>query len=217
VATALRVFEGARRVAQSTAYRDGLIEVQDAASQACVLATPVPAEGTILDYCAGGGGKALALAARASRSVMVHDISARRMQDIPARAARAGVDLPIWQGNPQDQFDLVFCDAPCSGSGTWRRAPGAKWALTEAALADYCTAQRAVITAAVPLVREGGALVYATCSLLREENADQVSWILDRFPEFLLETQVQSIPGDPGDGFFYAVFRQQGASGSTNG
>lgn len=202
---ALRVGDGARRVAQSAAYRDGLVEIQDAASQAAVLATPVPDAGRVLDYCAGGGGKALALAARSGAEVHVHDIAAARMKDIPPRAARAGVDLPVWQAG-QGGFDLVFCDAPCSGSGTWRRAPEAKWALTPERLAGYVAAQQEVLRAALPLVRPGGVLVYATCSILPVENADQVGWMAETCPVARLRRQAQLLPNAPGDGFFYAIF-----------
>lgn len=209
VETALRVTVGARQVARSAAYLDGTVEVQDAASQSCVLAVPVPAEGGILDYCAGGGGKALALAARTRAQVHVHDISPRRMQDIPARAERAGVHLPHWTGRNPDRFAMVFCDAPCSGSGTWRRTPEAKWALNEASLAAYCAAQRDVLGQAAGLVQDGGALVYATCSVLPDENTAQTDWFGAQFPEFTLESRRQTLPDAPGDGFFHAVFRKR--------
>ncbi|WP_424974587.1 RsmB/NOP family class I SAM-dependent RNA methyltransferase [Dinoroseobacter sp. S124A] len=202
---ALRVGDGARRVAQSAAYRDGLVEIQDAASQAAVLETPVPDAGRILDYCAGGGGKALALAACSDAEVQVHDIAPARMKDIPARAARAGVDLPVWQAG-QGGFDLVFCDAPCSGSGTWRRAPEAKWGLTPERLAGYVAAQQDVLRTALPLLRPGGVLVYATCSILPVENADQVGWMAETCPAARLRRQAQLLPNAPGDGFFYAIF-----------
>lgn len=205
VTGALRVTEGARRVAQSAAYKAGLVELQDAASQAAVLATPLPPSGRVLDYCAGGGGKALALAARTEARVFVHDIAPARMKDIPARAARAGVALPHWQDG-QGNFDLVFCDAPCSGSGTWRRTPEAKWALTPERLAEYVAAQQDVLRAAVPLVRPGGVLVYATCSVLTAENAEQLAWMAETLPHARLRAQRQLLPNAPGDGFFYAIF-----------
>lgn len=217
VATALRVTEGARRVARSAPYLDGTVEVQDAASQSCVLKVPVPDEGRILDFCAGGGGKALALTARTRAQVHVHDISARRMQDIPARAARAGAHLPTWTGKGSDRFEMVFCDAPCSGSGTWRRTPEAKWALSEASLADYRAAQQQVLEQAAGLVQDGGVLVYATCSVLADENTDQADWFSARFPEFDLETQTQTLPDAPGDGFYHAIFRKRLSAKTTKG
>ncbi|MEM1078355.1 MAG: RsmB/NOP family class I SAM-dependent RNA methyltransferase [Pseudomonadota bacterium] len=202
---ALRVIEGARRVAHGDAYKTGLVEIQDAASQAAALATPVPASGRVLDFCAGGGGKALALAARTEATIFVHDIAPARMKDIPPRATRAGVALPQWRDGAGG-FDLVFCDAPCSGSGTWRRTPEAKWTLSPARLEQYVTAQQEVLRNALPLVRPGGVLVYATCSVLPAENMAQLAWMVDALPRARLRQQQQMLPNAPGDGFFYAIF-----------
>ncbi|MEL6889877.1 MAG: RsmB/NOP family class I SAM-dependent RNA methyltransferase, partial [Pseudomonadota bacterium] len=118
--TALEVTEGARRLRNARAYRDGLVELQDAASQAvvdqCLALGDSP---TALDYCAGGGGKALALAAGGVPAVTAHDANPGRMSDLPDRAARAGATITNVE-TVTGTFDLVLCDAPCSGSGAWR-------------------------------------------------------------------------------------------------
>ena len=210
---ALRLAPGAR-IAAASAYREGLVELQDASSQAAVLfADPAPGE-TVLDYCAGGGGKTLALAALMGGEgrVVAHDIEPRRMKDLPARAARAGAEVTICEGAPDEALlgacDLVFVDAPCSGSGTWRRDPEAKWALTPERLARLNAAQADAIAAATPFVREGGRLLYATCSVLSEENEAVATAFRHSNPGFeLLETRNMGPGAQPvagGDGFFAA-------------
>jgi 16S rRNA (cytosine967-C5)-methyltransferase len=203
-ATALSVTDGARKLRTSRAYADGLVELQDASSQAAV--NGLTGQGRALDFCAGGGGKALALAA-AGWDVTAHDIDPRRMRDLPDRAARGGHKLTV---RPPDElsgtgtFDLVFCDAPCSGSGTWRRTPEAKWNLTQDRLLALLDMQAQVLDAAVPFVGDKGLLVYATCSLLRSENDDQVAAFLDRHPDWKLKF-CQHWPVDQsGDGFYVA-------------
>ncbi|MEZ5714880.1 MAG: RsmB/NOP family class I SAM-dependent RNA methyltransferase [Paracoccaceae bacterium] len=126
---ALRVTEGERRIATSEAYRAGLVELQDAASQAAMETLPLREDMTVLDYCAGGGGKTLALAGRVSARFFAHDANPARMRDLPPRAERAGLGVRLLstaQLPGQGPYDLVLCDAPCSGSGTWARDPDAK-------------------------------------------------------------------------------------------
>jgi len=203
VRTALRVLEGARQVARAAPYLEGLVEVQDASSQAAVLEC-APAPGArVLDYCAGGGGKALALAALTGAPVAVHDKDSGRMADIPARAARAGARCETWSG--RGQFDLVFVDAPCSGSGTWRRSPDAKWRLTPEALRDLCETQADVLQKASAHVAPGGQLAYATCSVFAAENAQQVRRFLERNPDWGVVSQHRFDPRTAGDGFFLAI------------
>jgi 16S rRNA (cytosine967-C5)-methyltransferase len=202
--TALTVIQGARRLRNGPAYQSGLVELQDASSQAAVAG--LAPGGRALDFCAGGGGKALALAAMGWQ-VTAHDIAPDRMQDLPVRAARGGHDITLITNQDladTDPFDLVFCDAPCSGSGTWRRTPEAKWALTPARLAELTELQTAVLDAALPLVAPGGTLVYATCSVFSAENDAQVARFLSAHPGWDL-THAQHWPVDAsGDGFFCA-------------
>ncbi|QEW20228.1 Ribosomal RNA small subunit methyltransferase B [Marinibacterium anthonyi] len=185
--TALAVTEGARRIRQSRAYADGLVELQDAASQALSLAVPLSAGTRVLDYCAGGGGKTLALAARGVKDITAHDVSPARMRDLPARAERAGVKVRLADSREVPglaPFDVVLCDVPCSGSGSWRRAPDGKWALTPRRLAELVTLQAQILDQVAPLVAPGGVLAFATCSVLRDENGDQVRAFRDRHPDW---------------------------------
>ncbi|WP_425050716.1 RsmB/NOP family class I SAM-dependent RNA methyltransferase [Psychromarinibacter sp. S121] len=203
--TALEVTANPRRVAQSQAYRDGLVELQDASSQAACAAVPVQPGDRVLDYCAGGGGKALALAARGAR-VTAHDTDPRRMRDIPVRADRAGVAIVTEASVPaSDRFDLVLCDVPCTGSGTWRRTPEAKWLLTPERLDALCQMQAEILTTASRHVKPGGHLVYMTCSLLDAENAGQIEKFLGDTEGWTLTFSQRFSPVDGGDGFFVAV------------
>ncbi|MCT4553679.1 MAG: RsmB/NOP family class I SAM-dependent RNA methyltransferase [Pelagimonas sp.] len=202
--TALRVTEGARRIAQSAAFKDGLVELQDAASQAVVDLLPLTPGQRVLDYCAGGGGKTLALGARLGGGpVAVHDIDARRMRDIPPRAARAGVATrPHKAGS--GGYDLVLADAPCSGSGSWRRAPEGKWRITPERLTELTDIQSQIIRDCAGLVASGGVLAYATCSVLSEENQDQIARFVQANPDWQRGPSRQFLPSDGGDGFFVA-------------
>ncbi|PVA11451.1 SAM-dependent methyltransferase [Pelagivirga sediminicola] len=205
--TALTVSEGARRVAQSRAYHDGLVELQDGSSQAAMDGIDLSGAKTILDYCAGGGGKALALAARSDARIFAHDIDPGRMQDLPERAARAGVRIEPLNTLPSPDkhlFDIVLCDAPCSGSGTWRRTPEAKWSLTPARLSELTEIQAQILTEAAPLVAPGGQLIYATCSVLAAENEAQIDAFLAATPGWVRRKTHRFDVTDGGDGFFVA-------------
>ena len=208
IKTALEVTENQRKVRQSSAYLDGLVELQDPSSQAAVARVPVPTAARILDYCAGGGGKALAFADLHDCTVSAHDISSERMTDIPNRAARAGVQIDLLGGSAvvkNAPFDVVFCDAPCSGSGTWRRAPDAKWRLTQDDLTSLTRMQDQVIAEGGKLTTTSGVLAYATCSVLDVENEVVVARFLSKNPEWQqMETWKQQ-PSDGGDGFFLSL------------
>lgn len=209
VPTAIVVTTNARKVQMSVAYETGVVEVQNASSQWAVAQLPIPLGARILDYCAGGGGKALAIAARTGGTVHAHDVDPRRMADIPARAARAGARItPLT--TPQVQaagpFDLVFCDAPCSGSGTWRRSPDAKWRLTPERLEALCQLQGEVLQAAGALVAPGGRLAYATCSVFDRENAAAVARMA---PIWRVETSQRILPAPLQDGFYLSVMARQ--------
>jgi 16S rRNA (cytosine967-C5)-methyltransferase len=212
VAGCLRVVDNARRIKTSAAYLGGLVELQDAASQRAVGLVDVPAGARLLDYCAGGGGKALAFADRHEAAVFAHDIAPARMKDIPDRAARAGVQvttLTTAQLAGAAPFDVVFCDAPCSGSGTWRRSPDAKWRLTADRLTALQALQDEVIAQASVLVGAQGTLAYATCSVLQDENDAVVARFLNRHADWVVVLRDQALPGPDGDGFYLCVLRRK--------
>ncbi|MDF0595012.1 RsmB/NOP family class I SAM-dependent RNA methyltransferase [Psychromarinibacter halotolerans] len=203
--TALEVTSNPRRVAQSRAYLDGLVELQDASSQAACAAVPLEPGARVLDYCAGGGGKALALAARGAR-VTAHDSDPRRMRDLPVRAERAGAAIVTEETIADaDRFDVVLCDVPCTGSGTWRRTPEAKWLLTPERLDDLCRTQAEILATAARHVKPGGTLVYMTCSMLTAENSAQIEEFLAASKGWTLTLSRRFSPEDGGDGFFVAV------------
>ncbi len=207
-ATALEVTDGARRLAGAAAYTGGVVELQDAASQAVVAALPLADGMRVLDFCAGGGGKTLAMAAAARLDLTAHDAHPQRMADLPARAARAGVTVRLCDAaRLKGGFDLVLADAPCSGSGAWRRQPEARWRLNPAGLAALTVTQDAVLDAAAAQVRPGGWLAYATCSLLPAENADRIAAFLARTPGFALRHSLHLTPLDGGDGFYLALMQ----------
>jgi len=208
---ALIVTEGARKVAQSELYATGGIELQDGASQAAMAALEITPGARVLDYCAGGGGKVLALAARHDAMWFAHDADPRRMADLPARAARAGVEvtqLEVGDLAAAGPFDLVLCDVPCSGSGTWRRAPDAKWRLTPERLDALCAIQREILESAAALVAPGGQLVLTTCSVFRCENEDQSAAFLQTHREWGETLRRRWPVSAEGDGFFLSVFKR---------
>ena len=207
--TALTVTAGERKIRNSDSYLGGAVELQDASSQAVVAA--MPNGDRVLDYCAGGGGKSLALAVNPATEVTAHDIDPRRMQDLPARAARAGRSIRQIETDDlknETPFDVVLCDAPCSGSGAWRRSPEGKWTLSATRLQELTAIQDSVLDDATALTAPNGCLVYATCSVLTCENEDRINAFLQRHPEWSVGFQRRYDVNDDGDGFFTAHLRR---------
>lgn len=204
--TALEVTENQRKIHTSHAYLTGLVELQDAASQAVIEALPLRDGDRVLDYCAGGGGKTLAMAARDGVRVWAHDANPRRMTDIPARALRAGVAIKMTDCRDMAKpYDLILTDVPCSGSGSWRRDPQGKWALTPARLAETVAVQAEILDRVAPMLAPQGTLAYATCSLLREENEAQIAAFLSRHAGWRQLSIHRFTPLIGGDGFFLAM------------
>ena len=200
-----------RRIDDSLAYREGLVEVQDEGSQLIAFACMPDAGERIVDLCAGAGGKALALAAAApGAAILAADANRARLSKLGPRAERAGAaietrlldppreleQLEDWRGSA----DLVLVDAPCSGSGTWRRNPEARWRLTPDLLDRVVAVQRRLLDIAAELVRPGGSLVYAVCSLLAREGAAQVESFLGSRSGWVVQDSLADIGRSDGGG-----------------
>ena len=175
-------------------FSRGRFDIQDESSQiASLLVGAMPGE-QVLDYCAGGGGKTLALAAEMQNKgqLFAYDSENSRLASVVERAQRAGVrnmqicrpDDPAALATLAGRMDRVLVDAPCTGSGTWRRHPELKWKLTEAALEQRMDQQQMILADAAEYVRPGGLLVYCTCSVLAEENEGQVILFTEQHPDF---------------------------------
>ena len=148
------------------------------------------------------------MAARGA-TVDAHDLHPQRMRDLPVRAARAGVAVRIVESAlVSGLYDLVLADVPCSGSGSWRRDPAGKWALTAEKLTVTLAVQAQILEDCQALVKPGGVIAYATCSLLTEENETQVETFLARHPGWHLRKQQRFSPLQGGDGFFVALLTQ---------
>lgn len=224
--------ERAAAVEVHPAFAMGWFEVQDLGSQMAAACAGDITGRQVLDYCAGGGGKTLALAAAMANTgrIYAYDADARRMTDIIPRATRAGVTnlelrTPLNKeplAGLEEAMDLVFVDAPCTGSGTWRRHPDAKWRLSPDSLQRRLNEQRKVLDQASVFVRPGGRLIYVTCSIFAEENEDQLAAFLERnaafkarkldvFPDHLTpQGCLRLTPRKAGtDGFFAALLERK--------
>lgn len=195
------------------AFARGEVEIQDCGSQiACLAVGAQPAE-TVIDLCAGAGGKSLALAAAMANegTLIAADTDRRRLSQLAPRAERAGAKvgaevlldpgreldaLAAWLG----KADRVLVDAPCSGTGTWRRNPEARWRLTPAEIARLTELQQRLLGVAAHLVKPGGSLTYVTCSLLDEEGAEQVARFLASNPAWHAETLALPLGNPRGKG-----------------
>ncbi|WP_267393039.1 MULTISPECIES: RsmB/NOP family class I SAM-dependent RNA methyltransferase [unclassified Sphingomonas] len=210
----------------------GTLEVQDAGSQIVAMAAAARPGALVVDLCAGAGGKTLALAAAMANQgrIIAADIDRARLQRLAPRAEKAGVTIVETRlldakregemlSDLDGSADTVLIDAPCSGTGTWRRNPEARWRLTPDRLERLVASQRNVLAIGAPLVRPGGTLVYIVCSLLDAEGADQVDTFLADHPGWTAE--IPALPAgrerragirlDPAhdgtDGFFVARLR----------
>lgn len=162
-------------LAKTRSYQSGLIEVQDLGSQLILETIGIEPGGRWLDACAGAGGKTLQLAAIIGPRgrVDAHDIRAEALRELRARTERAGLEnIHVLSARPAHTYDGILVDAPCSGSGTWRRAPHLKWSTLPEHIEEAARIQLELLMQFAPLVRPGGRLVYATCSLSRRENED---------------------------------------------
>ena len=230
--------EGKPQINRHPLFTAGEIEIQDEGSQLlCQLLAPRRGE-MVADFCAGAGGKTLALGAlmRGSGRLYAFDVSEKRLAGLKPRLARSGLSNvhSVWIANERDarlkrlagKLDRVLVDAPCTGLGTLRRNPDLKWRQDEVSLAEYRAKQALILSAAAGLVKAGGLLLYATCSLLQEENEDVVQAFLSEHAEFELQPantalEQQRIALDTGnylrlaphlhgtDGFFAALLARR--------
>ncbi len=195
--------ERAPAVTVIPAYNKGWLEVQDLGSQIAAAAAGAVKGAQVMDYCAGGGGKTLALAALMENTgqLYAYDKDARRLKPLFHRAKRAGVrNLQIRSpaggeglDDLEGKMDVVFVDAPCSGAGTWRRHPDTKWRLTEAQLTRRMDEQDKVLGEAARYSKPGGSLVWVTCSFLKEENEDRLGAFLADHSDFSMSSVIEQI------------------------
>ncbi|HQS18349.1 RsmB/NOP family class I SAM-dependent RNA methyltransferase [Reyranella sp.] len=183
-------------VVKGDAFQNGLVEIQDEGSQLVAALVDAQPGMQIADYCAGAGGKTLAMAARMNNKgrVVAMDVYESRLDRSAQRLRRAGAhnverraidaDNRKWLKRQAGAFDRVLVDAPCTGTGTWRRNPDGRWTLRPEDLAELVPKQAAILDAAAKLVKPGGGLIYATCSVLPAENEHQIGAFLERHPEF---------------------------------
>ena len=219
------------RVDNRPAFQAGLVEVQDEGSQLIALVCEPRDPERLLDLCAGAGGKALALSAAAPRAaILATDSNRARLAKLGPRAERAGAQIETRLLNPpreleelndwREAADLVLVDAPCSGSGTWRRNPEGRWRLTQERLDRLVGQQERLLDIAADLVKPGGRLVYAVCSVLSREGAGQIDRFLSRHSSWISEEPAIAAgrsdgagllltPGhDRTDGFFVARLKR---------
>ena len=210
---------GRHPVTSGKAFQSGLVEIQDEGSQLIAALVGAAPGMRVVDWCAGAGGKTLALAAAMQNrgQIVACDVSGSRLDGAVRRLRRAGVHNverhlltagDKWAKRRAGAFDRVLVDAPCTGTGTWRRNPDARLRLTESDLQELLPKQAGILDSAQSLVRKGGCLVYATCSLLEEENEAQVSGFLARHPGFVLVPLKRAWTLDvppPGSGDFLSL------------
>lgn len=247
----LRV-QGRPPLGQVDAFKNGLVEIQDEGSQLVAFAVAPKPGDQVVDFCAGAGGKTLALAALMNNKgrVVACDVLAGRLKRAAERFRRAGLHnieaKPLtsardpWVKRHKRKFDRVLVDAPCSGTGTWRRNPDSRWRVLGPGLEQLVPLQAEILDSAARLVKPGGRLVYATCSLLPEENEGQIAAFLATHPDFTVkpvaevwaEERVGATPPADGpylrlspgrhdtDGFFAAVLvravEEEGAGGDED-
>jgi 16S rRNA (cytosine967-C5)-methyltransferase len=205
---------GRTNVIRLGSFRKGLYEVQDAASQRISPFLEVEPGQVVIDACAGAGGKSLHLAALMEDTgrIVSMDVEAWKLNEVKKRASRAGIKsigtelingqktLKYWR----EKADRLLLDAPCSGLGVLRRHPDTKWKLSPEALEEVKEVQADILDRYCDMVKPGGKMVYATCSLMPGENEQQVERFLEEHPEFVLEEQVRTWPSEGWDGFFMA-------------
>lgn len=197
-------------------FKEGLFEFQDEASQLVSLLVDAKPHERVLDFCAGSGGKALTIATKMHNKgeIVLHDIRKTSLLNAKKRFQRAGI-FNVQFATPETfkktirgGFDWVLTDVPCTGVGTYRRNPDGKYRLNQSILEQFVQTQRMIVNKAIECVKPGKFFVYSTCSLLQEENEQQVDYFLAHYPLELIFSPLKLLPIKEGmDGLFGAVFR----------
>jgi len=195
-------------------YKEGKIEVQDEASQLVCLDLEVKKDETFLDMCAGAGGKALFVSSLLGKTghIAAYDISSRSLEELKRRALRAkATNITAIDTLPKNTvFDTVYVDAPCSGTGVWRRNPDSKWNLTPDQFDTLIKTQQELLQKAIPYVKPHGKLAYITCSLTHTENQKQIDLFLEKNPNFKkIKEKTYSPLTTQTDGFFFALLEKE--------
>jgi 16S rRNA (cytosine967-C5)-methyltransferase len=218
----IRISGDAANLTKSSLFEAGAFEFQDEAAQIAAQLLKVQPGMRVLDLAAGAGGKSLALAAAMQNQgdIVACDVRGEALAELEKRATRAGATIVktvlLNHAEPQGLFDAVFVDAPCSGTGTWRRQPELRWRLTPARLEELAGIQDRLLDQAAGLVRPGGRLLYATCSILPVENQDRVAAFLGRHQGFGLLNLAENWPAGPPPGLD-REFRATPLSAGTDG
>lgn len=218
VPSALRLVGHPQGLERLEAYAAGLFEFQDSAPQAAMLRLSKhlaewPQRFTALDYCAGGGGKTVALAdLHPQAQLYAHDQNPARLKELARRAAQAGHGVTLLHEAglaEHGPYDLVIADVPCSGSGAWRRQADGRWRLTEARLAELEKIQAQILCRAAELTARNGLLAYMTCSVLARENEAQVAGFLAQSPQWACQEAHHMALNAPSDGFYLAILQRK--------
>lgn len=209
-----------KNVFVTAAFKEGCFEMQDGGSQMIAPFLGAAPGERVVDACAGAGGKTLHLAAlmKNKGKVLALDVSERKLAELKIRLRRSGVDLvEVRQIDSlrtikrlEKSIDRLLLDVPCSGSGVWRRNPDSRWKLTSEALSGLHQTQREILKEYSLVVKPGGVLVYATCSVFPSENETQVQWFIKENSDFVLESEMMTSPATSTfDGFYAARLRRK--------
>ncbi len=210
---ALKVLSGEKFIKKSSPYQLGEVELQDLSSQLTTELVQISSGKKILDFCAGSGGKALAIASRLKNKVDIfaYDINNLKYKNLNYRAKKAGANITILDSKQlikyRNFFDIVFVDAPCSGTGTWRRDPKVKWELNDQKLSVLTKNQYSIVKQACSYLKNGGFLIYVVCSLLEDEGELIIRKYLLHHKNYSKIKSGTFHPINASDGFYFSVLK----------